>query len=99
RHPLGNGQPAVDDRIRQLIEHHEKVLSPRDRLRRAQPSGAGQRRRSLQVLALPAEAITEPLELDSELIEGAVLAEASDSHFHELKEAHGLAPAVSAGRE
>src|SRR6185437_12797939 len=91
RHHVGNRHPPVDDGIRQLIENDEKVPSFRDGLCRAQPPGPGERSRALQILALPAESIAEPLELDSELIEGAVLTEACDSHLHELKEAHGLA--------
>src|SRR5580692_9324107 len=85
--------PAVDERVSHLIEDDKKMIATCNRRGRPQPTSPCQLRRLSQVLAFPAEPITETFELESQFLECAMLAEARHADLHELEEAYRLATA------
>src|SRR3989344_4519273 len=92
-------QPAVDQRVGDLVQHHQKMLARQDGGARLFPAVARELGRVLQVLALPAEAVAQPLDGQADLLEHAVLAKARRGHLHELEDLHSLAPAMGAQRQ
>src|SRR3989344_4578914 len=73
-------QPAVDQRVGDLVQHHQKMLARQDGGARLFPAVARELGRVLQVLALPAEAVAQPLDGQADLLEHAVLAKARRGH-------------------
>jgi hypothetical protein len=89
-------EPAIADRIRDLIEHDQEVLTGHDGGCSTLPAFSGQLRRVRQILALPAEAVAQSLNRHADLLEHAVLAKARRRHLHELVDLDGLAASVCA---
>src|SRR5580704_11746385 len=91
--------PAVEQWVGQLIEHHKKMLTACERLCRQHPAGTRQLCRTIQIPALPAKSIAETLEGNPELLQSSVFSEACDADLHELEEADRLAAPVCTHRE
>jgi len=92
-------QPAVDQRVGDLVEHHEEEVARQNRGLGLFPAVARQLARAFEILALPAEAVAQAFDGNADLLEHAVLAEARRRHLHELVDLHGLAAAVCAQGE
>ncbi|MPM62453.1 hypothetical protein SDC9_109325 [bioreactor metagenome] len=92
-------QPAVDQRIGDFVEHHQKMLARHDRRTCALPAIARQLRGMLQIAALPTEAIAQSFNRKADALEHAVFTKARGRHLHELEDLDALAASMRAQRK
>src|SRR5690606_19275670 len=69
------GNPAIDQRVGDLIQYDKEMPPVKNRLPGPVPAIARELRRMLQVFAFPAEAIAQAFYRNADLLEHAVLAE------------------------
>ena len=91
-------QPAVDQRVGDLVEHDHEVLAPQDGGFGDFPAVPSQLAGAFEVLAFPAEAVTQPFDGQPQLLEHAVLAKTGAGHLHELENPHFFAMHMGAAK-